>query len=115
MTVQELRDLLDQAATLPWILDADDTQNNVVSADDDHVTGKLWPHDAALIVAAVNALPKLLDVWEAAREVASTYAGELEAIEAGTSGSSGMTNPETSLTLAWFELDGALNRLGETP
>lgn len=111
MTVQELRDLLDQAATLPWILDADDTQNNVVSADDDHVTGKLWPHDAALIVAAVNALPTLLDATEAL----ATILARVETRRVGVY-MDGSTQWPTPLhgEIARLARD-VLRRLGETP
>lgn len=71
MTVQELRNLLDateRVSGLPWSLDEDGdirTGDGENLMDIDGFRGT--PHETALIVAAVNALPALLDVAEAAR------------------------------------------------
>lgn len=65
MTVQELRDLLGMAAPRPWRIGGE-LHGCIVSADDDTLIRPL-PGDAGLIVAAVNALPALLDIADAAR------------------------------------------------
>lgn len=72
MTVQELRDLLTAAPALPWSivsnLEGCDTSGDwIVSADDDAIVCAL-PADAALIIAAVNALPALLNLAEAVQD-----------------------------------------------
>lgn len=67
MTVQELRDLLGMAAPRPWRIGGE-LHGCIVSADDDTLIRPL-PGDAGLIVAAVNALPALLDLADAVIEL----------------------------------------------
>jgi hypothetical protein len=82
--VSRLRELLAKGTRGPWRigLEGDNTgwpESSVWSAEDDCV-GECYRNaseaDAALIVAAVNALPKLLDVVEAARKVEDYGHGE---------------------------------------
>jgi hypothetical protein len=75
--VSRLRELLAEGVPLPWEAPAHREDEDGYSAaiygnvpeDEQGVADVIRPQDAALIVAAVNALPKLLDVVEAARKV----------------------------------------------
>ncbi len=111
MTVQDLRDLLNQASALPWTFHAHSWHEQIESADDEHVAGKIRPDDAALIVAAVNALPTLLDATEAL----ATILARVETRRVGVY-MDGSTQWPTPLhgEIARLARD-ALDRLGETP
>jgi hypothetical protein len=71
--VGQLRDLLDRCGPLPWSVSPDDP-SEVCEIRNKHdpreadplVAESLWHKDATLIVAAVNALPALLAIAEAA-------------------------------------------------
>lgn len=100
-----LRELLD-AATLPWgtVASARGGDVTVYDAGGDGVVFAL-PEDAALVVAAVNALPALLDVADAARAyLAYTEIGRTNWREDNRRGALG---PEGCALYA------ALGRLGE--
>ena len=75
--VSRLRELLAEGTPRPWRigLEGDNTgwPESSVWSTEDNCVGECYRNaseqDAALIIAAVNALPKLLDVVEAARAV----------------------------------------------
>ena len=74
--IEKLRALLEAATKGPWEVDGDangDTWGRSGSIFVGHNESK---DDAALIVAAVNALPALLDVCEAAAELRIAYNGD---------------------------------------
>lgn len=75
MTVRELRDLLaaaERVSGLPWTLTRKGDRHPICG-DGDHLVGIdaaiLHPENAALLVAAVNALPALLDLAEGAADL----------------------------------------------
>jgi hypothetical protein len=83
--IARLRELLAEGTPRPWIVEhnnRDEATIGAIEVPEMHGEGclaELGQHgedDAALIVAAVNALPKLLDVVNVARFVESTTTGE---------------------------------------
>lgn len=78
--VERLRELLAEATGRPWRVRTPGgfrwAQVIAGDAEDDPVAGGLNDDDAALIVAAVNALPSLLAVYDAAETVGQADAGD---------------------------------------
>jgi hypothetical protein len=75
MTTEELRRLLSEATPGPWHIGKDSLEDLVCSPSGALIaeTGLRIPEDATLIAAAVNALPALLAVVEAAQEIDVSY------------------------------------------
>src|ERR1039458_1470315 len=79
--VSRLRELLAEGVPLPWEAPAHREDEDGYSAaiygnvpeDEQGVADVIRPQDAALIVAAVNALPKLLDDIEKARSLVALH------------------------------------------
>lgn len=69
-----LRELSDAATPGRWRAQgAPSEAQYVLTGGMDFLTGPIRPHDAALIVASVNALPVLLDIVKAARTLATDH------------------------------------------
>jgi hypothetical protein len=85
MTTDELRRLLDEATPRPWGQSVSgwyiDAAGGVAIADVHGISDQALSN-AALIAAAVNALPALLAVVEAAQEFRDEYAGYDDGAEA---------------------------------
>ena len=75
MTTEELRRLLSEATPGPWHINKDSLEDLVCSPSGTLIaeTQLRIPDDAALIAAAVNALPALLAVVEAAHDWRNAY------------------------------------------
>jgi hypothetical protein len=75
VTTEELRRLLDAATPGPWHIHKDNLEDLVCSPSGTLIaeTQLRIPEDAALIIAAVNALPALLAVVEAAHDWRNAY------------------------------------------
>jgi hypothetical protein len=70
VTTDELRRLLAEATPRPWHTPGISMRPYTIYGPDDDDIARAWePADAEIAVAAVNALPGLLDVADAAREV----------------------------------------------
>lgn len=102
MTVQELRDLLDAYQEQQWLATnptgGDDIDSFVAAA---HGEKRAWHECAA---AAVDALPQLLDIAEAAADLRA---------RAGVAATAQPQWTEPADVLR--RIDQALERLGETP
>lgn len=108
MTVQELRNLLnaaERASGLPWTLTEDGDVirggGEYLVYDDDYLGRR---DTTALLVAAVNALPALLDVAEVAQALLDSRAGTYKHPE----------NRRDAIGPEGRALDAALDRLGDT-
>ena len=113
--ISELRALRDKATNQgPWTVTRLGLGYSAINGNGIRISGAIDSDDADLIVAAVNALPALLDVVEAAERL-KVIRDEMEERRKGPR-SDGVTAIKlvSREAVAWSEVDEALSGLTKT-